>query len=247
MPRTRKSTPKKPLPPAMHIYCEGLKTEPYYIESFIQFFHPTHRNIVVVEQTNKNTPLQLVETAINAKAIGSENDVYWVVFDREAINKYPDKLHLEARQKADSAGINIGFSNICFELWLLMHFVSSNASYSNCDDLLKNSVLKNKLQDVGISKYDKALPYIFDRLKDKIPDAITNSMRINLSSIATASVGKDQPHHLNPYCDLFELFVDMQNFINKENSVRKRESDDDKIQNINETIEYFKEKLKIKI
>lgn len=245
MPKTRKNTHTKTLPPAMHIYCEGLKTEPYYIKSFVQFFHSTHRDILIVEQTNKNTPVQLVETAINAKALGNKDDVYWVVFDREAISKYSDTLHLEARQKAIGGNINIGFSNICFELWLLMHFVNSNASYSNCDDLLKNSVLKSKLREVGISEYDKALPYIFDRLKDKIPDALTNSMRINLSSIETASVGKDQPHHLNPYCDLFELFVDMQNFINKKDSVRERKSDDQK-NNITEAIKYFKEKLKVK-
>lgn len=96
MPKAKKSKNNKPVKPAFHIYCEGEKTEPYYIKGFIEHFYSSYRNILIIENTNKNTPVQLVEEAINAKKIGAPNDIYWVVFDRESTSKYSLKYHNDA-------------------------------------------------------------------------------------------------------------------------------------------------------
>jgi len=87
---------KIPLVPAFHIFCEGEKTEPYYIKGYISYFHSEKRNIILVEDTKKNTPVQLVEVAVNHKASSPSGDIYWVVFDRESITKYSHELHLKA-------------------------------------------------------------------------------------------------------------------------------------------------------
>jgi len=207
--------------PAFHIFCEGEKTEPYYIRGYISHFHSEHRNILIVENSKKNTPVQLVEEAIIHKAKGNTDDIYWAVFDRESVNKYSHKLHVEARSLANKHHIEIAFSNVCFEQWLLLHLTYSTAGYESCDDLLNRSPLKSLLKKKGINDYNKGLACLFDSLKNEIDDAITNSTRVNKNALKTAENGKTIPPYLNPYTDVHELLIDIDNFIFKKDSCRK--------------------------
>jgi len=211
-----------PVKPVFHIFCEGEKTEPYYIKGYISHFHSEYRNIIIVENTKKNTPVQLVETAINHKSRENVQDIYWVVFDRESVTKYPHKLHLTARSLAARNNIEIAFSNVCFEIWLLFHLTYSTASYDSCDDLLKNSPLESLLKKKGIKSYDKGLVYLFDSLKNDIEKAKKNSIKINEAAFKTAEKGKTSPCYLNPYTDVHELFIDIDNFVSKKDSCRKQ-------------------------
>jgi hypothetical protein len=219
VPKPKKSN-KQSVKPVFKMFCEGEKTEPLYIKGYINYFHSDKRSIIVVEDTNKNTPVQLVDVAINAKAQGNDKDVIWVVFDRESEVKYGHELHAEARQKALANGIQIAFSNVCFEFWILLHFRYTAGSYSSYDDLKNNSSLSNDLLTIGIKNYDKALPILFDKLKDLVPDAIYNSKRLMIQALETAEKGKSAPHYLNPYVDVHEMFLDMKMFIDGKKSVR---------------------------
>jgi len=168
--------------------------------------------------------VQLVEVAIEHKKTTTKNDIYWVVFDRESIAKYSHSLHLEARNLANKNNIEIGFSNVCFEFWLLIHMEYSTASYDSCSDLLAQSNLKSALKKRGIDNYDKGFAYLFDTLKNDsgVERAIKNAAKVNKSVLESAESGKDLPHFLNPYTDVHDLFVDMDNFINNKPSVRKK-------------------------
>ncbi|EGQ9831740.1 RloB domain-containing protein [Vibrio vulnificus] len=218
-----KKKPKKNIPvlPVFRMFCEGEKTEPLYIKGYIDHFHSEKRNVIVVEDSNKNTPVQLVDIAVDAKKCGHKDDVIWVVFDRESEAKYSHELHAKARKKADDNGIEIAFTNVCFEYWLLLHFVYTTASYSSCDDLLKNSPLKEELKKIGIESYDKGYASLFDKLKDKIPQAFENSKKLRKHVMRDADPAKTAPHHLNPYVDTDEMFLDIKNFIDKKGSVRQ--------------------------
>ena len=202
------------------MFCEGEKTEPLYIRGYINHFHSEKRNIILVEDTNKNTPVQLVDEAITAKNQGNENDIIWVVFDRESEAKYSHELHQQARQKANANGIKIAFSNVCFEYWILLHFGFTAGSFGSYDDLKRNSALSRHLNNIGISNYDKAFPTLFDKIKEKVPDAITNSNRLKRQALASAEPGREAPHFLNPYIDVQDMFLDMKNFLEGRPSVR---------------------------
>lgn len=219
----KKPKNKIPLIPAFHIFCEGGKTEPYYIRGYIDNYHSENKNLLLVEDTKKNTPVQLVEVAIDHKKTTTKDDIYWVVFDRESTVKYSNELHLKARNLANKNNIEIAFSNVCFELWLLLHMDYSAASYDCCDDLLKNSKLKSLLRDRGINDYDKGFALLFDTLKneDGVSNAMRNSDKLRKFVLAGAEQGKEQPHQINPYIDVQDMFTDMDNFINGEPSIRK--------------------------
>jgi len=220
VPKKKKSNSQS-VKPVFKMFCEGEKTEPLYIRGYINHFHSDKRSIIVVENTNKNTPVQLVEVAITAKKQGSGDDVVWVVFDRESEAKYSHELHAQARAKALANGIQIAFSNVCFEFWILLHFGYTSGCYSSYDDLKKKSALISKLKEVGIQNYDKASPMLFDKVKELIPDAIKNSERLKDQVIKASDIGKAAPHHLNPYVDVHEMFLDMKNFIEGKKSVRE--------------------------
>jgi hypothetical protein len=202
-----KNVKSKNLSPVLHIYCEGEKTEPIYLKKYIEQKHPGNRKLKVIkiEDTNKNTPTQLVKEAVNNKNNCPKNDSFWVVYDREAVNKYPDSLHQQAVTEANSNGIKIALSNVCFEIWLLLHFENGGKPYSNYDDLLKTSSLKKHLKNLGVSKYDKANHNIFDLLSDRIDDARNRAVAMNKATQKSAPNNCTEPHLLNPYCDVHKL------------------------------------------
>jgi RloB-like protein len=204
MPKPRKDSNEKPLK-TLRIFCEGEQTEPNYLKGFIKTLDDGARRLV--EDTNKNTPVQLVNAAIAFKDSPNSlpDDEFWVVYDRESTAKYSDTLHAEARQKAASAGIQIAICNVCFEYWLLLHFVDTDAPYSSCDDLMKNSALKGQFKQVCGHDYDKSARFLFDKVKEYIPEARERAQRLNNNGKQNADPTRSEPHHINPYVGIVEL------------------------------------------
>ncbi|MBQ0713039.1 MAG: RloB domain-containing protein [Porticoccus sp.] len=218
MPRPRRNASKK-LRPVLHIFCEGEKTEPNYINGYLRKFHASNRllKVIKVEKTDKNTPVQLVEEAIKLKEDKDTPalDFFWVVYDREAESKYSDTLHREALDKAQGKNIKVSLTTICFEVWLLLHFSDTAAPYSSCSDLLKNSSLNDELNKLGIKKYDKASNDIFELISDRIPDARVRAERMNDAIIKSSSHNKDHPYSLNPYTGVHLLLDAIDDFVEK--------------------------------
>jgi hypothetical protein len=214
MPKPR-SKKIRSLPNVFHIYCEGEKTEPLYLEKYIQDLDRRERKRVIqIEPTKKNTPVQLVEVAIKHKTSAAcpEGDIFWVVFDRESTVKYSEKLHDEAYDKANAANINIALSTVCFEQWILLHFISSTAPYSSYDDLIKRSPLSREFKKISKKSYEKGSADTYMYLKGQIGKARIRAARANATVKAAACHGRTRPHHLNPYTDLPALLDAIDSF-----------------------------------
>lgn len=206
--------------PRLHIFCEGEKTEPNYLKGYIErkFSENNRLKVIDIEPTKKNTPKQLVDVAVKAKSLAKEqlllDDVFWVVYDREAIHKYTDALHSDALTKADKNGVFVALSNVCFEIWLLFHFSDSTTAYTNYDDLISNSQLRNHLKQKGILKYEKANKELFRFLTEEdIERARENSKKVN-NYIKSCS-HKEKPFQLNPYSNMYELLDVIDEFASK--------------------------------
>lgn len=151
MPKPRHA--KRFLRPVFYIFCEGGKTEPYYLDHYIkkhcaggrtvQVNQPKLTDIVKIPKTNKTDPNSLVGLAIKQKEKSPlpDKDCYWCAFDREAENEVAACIPIKAMEKATANGIKVAFSNVCFEVWLLLHKQAGCAPYGSCDDLLKRSKL----------------------------------------------------------------------------------------------------------
>jgi hypothetical protein len=197
------------LAPVMHIYCEGTNTEPLYLRKYLDTYWAgdRRRELVRLENTKKNTPLQLVQEAVKHKMGKScpEGDVFWVVYDRESDAKYTDNLHEQASAMASANGINIALSNVCFELWVFLHLKDNTAPFKSYDDLMAVSDLKKELKKVGVDKYDKSDSVLFDKIKGGIGLARQRAPKMNKHTLSVAPKGVTGPHRLNPYTDMHKL------------------------------------------
>lgn len=205
----KKSSAIRALPAVMHIYCEGEKTEPNYINKYIAGkFTDRRRKVVQVEATKKNTPIQLVEVALQHKNSHDcpNHDEFWVVYDREAPAKYLDELHKKALDLAVKNNINVALSNVCFELWLLLHFKGNTAPYASYNDLMASSDFRSELLKAGISDYEKGNTAIFDVVLSRLNTAKTRAIAMNQHTLSSAANGKNKPYQLNPYTDVYLLF-----------------------------------------
>lgn len=204
------------LPRKMHVYCEGAKTEPNYIQSYINSRNDSSlRSVVRIEDTSKNTAVQLVEEAISDKKSGKHpaGDVYWVVYDRESVSKYPDAFHAKAYASAKANDINIALSNVCFEYWLLLHFTNTNAPYSSFSDLIAQSALKAHIRDLTGKSYEKGSREIYGILSNQISVARSRAISINSQTLAASPPGANKPYQLNPYTDIPALLEAIDSFI----------------------------------
>jgi hypothetical protein len=130
-------------------------TEPEYIEGFRVAQGTTTVRVHVVAPGGD--PLALVETAASmrdaaearARRSGDPNEAFdeaWCVFDVDTHERFG-----QGRRAAEAAGIRVAISNPCFELWLLLHFVS-HAAHVSADEVRRR--LRRHLP-----KYDKHVRY----------------------------------------------------------------------------------------
>jgi hypothetical protein len=212
MPRTRRK--KEPeLEKRLRIFCEGEKTEPYYLKDYLRNFKDDRKASVEIMNCNKNTPVQLVEAAIKFKNSPRSiiGDVFWVVYDRESVAKYSREFHMQAWSTASQNNIEVALSNVCFEFWLLLHFVNSATPYSSCSDLLKNSALSDRVEQACGQKYDKTSAVLFEQIKDHISSARTRAEAINTQGLMAAG-SQAMPFDINPYTDVHKLLDEIDGF-----------------------------------
>ncbi|WP_019868422.1 RloB family protein [Methylovulum miyakonense] len=211
MPKPRKGRSEQQLKPLLRIYCEGAKTEPNYIQGYLDKFFPTNRRLKVVkiEDTKKNTPKELVGVAVNAKKLANKtglSDLFWVVYDRESQQKYSDALHHNAYDTAQKHNVSVALSNVCFEIWLILHLEDTTAPYSCYDDLRSNSSLRKHLKIRGIQDYDKGAEDIFNFFsEEEIKNARDRAYRMNIQTQQSANSSQTKPYQLNPYTDVYKL------------------------------------------
>lgn len=192
MPKKRKPQELKPLK-TLRIFCEGECTEPNYLNGYIKTLSDQNRKTVVkIQKTRKNTAIQLVDAAILSKKSSAyfADDEFWVVYDRESVGKYSDKLHDAARVKASKAGINIALCNVCFEYWILIHFVDTDAPFSSYDDLIGTSALRAQIKARFGCDYEKSARSIFELLKPHLSDARARAKRLNAKGLGSGLIDR---------------------------------------------------------
>lgn len=201
----------RPLENKIHIFCEGEKTEPLYIENYIEDAGKNGK--VEVVPTRKNTPIQLVNRAIKLKKSSDfiEGDKIWVVYDRESTSKIPTKTHCSAFKKAKDNGINVALSNVCFEYWVLLHFEYTDRPYTSFDNLMRDSNLKKHLRELGINTYDKGDDILYFKICGNINTAKKRAQRLMKNSKEFNPKGSN-PYDINPSTNIYELLLDIDNF-----------------------------------
>ena len=202
----RKKITKRPLAPVLHIFCEGSATEPNYLERYKDLFC-RNKAAIRVERNDKTTPIQLVEIAAQMKnsSQAQPDDEFWVVYDRESPVHTSEKAHQEARDLALKSGVRIALSNVCFEVWLLMHFQATCAACDTCDVLTGRADFKK-----WFPGYEKGAGCTLTR--EQIEKARENARRMNDRTIKGADRSWTVPSKWNPYTKVNELLDAIDSF-----------------------------------
>ncbi|MEW2298995.1 RloB family protein [Streptomyces sp. NPDC006655] len=187
----------------VHVFSEGLVTEPSYIE-IIKGYAPT----VDVRIANANAPgsrrkpLKLVEAAVElmdterrtAKRSGLERKFWpqvWCLFDRDQHDGIETAL-----KQAREGGVRVAFSHPCFEVWRLLHHKAVTGSFSgSCGQVVTRLPFARDPKDGADIKL--VLPH---QVVGRYPEARRNALQMNAQhGDHVALVNRD------PYTDVHEF------------------------------------------
>lgn len=152
-----------------YILTNGKETEKNYFELI-----KSKKSIYDVKiEYHNDDPLNLVRIA--SRLVKQANQV-WCVFDID--NTFEENSLIPAIKLAEENNINIAFSNIAFEVWLLSHYkqaekrMDNNQLIKEIDDLCKKEL---KISN-GYDKSNKELlkTYFIPKIKDAITNAKIN-------------------------------------------------------------------------
>ncbi len=191
MRQSRRKPKKRALKTTVYIICEGKNTEPNYFKRIKeQIEAQTSKYWVLVElvDTDQTDALGLVELARHYK--GEYTEV-WVVFDKNGYTKHPQAFAL-----AQEEGIQIAFSSISFETWVLLHFEKSQEAFRKSAELVH--YLKASGHFPGYDK--KAHTDTYPHLAPWLDRAYENAAWLRYLS---SKANPDSPiYQLNPYTDV---------------------------------------------
>ncbi|RKT51830.1 RloB family protein [Saccharothrix australiensis] len=121
----RRKTATRPERKTIVVFCEGVASEPDYINALKRLPEIRGNTAISIEiDPGQGVPLTLVQLAI-ARAADEEVDECWCVFDVEWPKHHPNLQ--QAIRLAGEHGIRLAVSNPCFELWLALHFEDCTA------------------------------------------------------------------------------------------------------------------------
>lgn len=110
------------------IYCEGENTEPGYFRALRRHLRSA---LIEIEVEPTGAPITIAERAVSrARSEGlakpsrkrpansyETGDQVWAVFDRDEHEHFNKAVAL-----CEQHGVQVGRSNPCFEIWLILHF-----------------------------------------------------------------------------------------------------------------------------
>lgn len=99
------------------VFTDTKATEKYYFEGLYKNLPEELKYKLRVEVVPKIKTGKLVEECQNTLNNDAQYRKGWIVFDRDQVENFDDII-----DKAQRQGINIGWSNPCFEIWLYAYY-----------------------------------------------------------------------------------------------------------------------------
>ena len=192
------------LPLFTYIICEGVKTEPNYISGFANAINIKYRDMssgqrVIVKGTGRNTKSLLRYARKQVNDEFPQAAVVWLMYYKD---DFPyddfDNTQFSAETRKDSRQYKVAWSNLCIELWFVLHFqeLVANIGRDQYRQILKQYF-----------NYEKNQADIYDVLKDNLADAIKRAKRLY------ASYGELPPSQRCPATRVFEMVEALQQYL----------------------------------
>lgn len=199
--RKRKSK-KLNLRPTVRIYCEG-KTEENYFNMLKQKYHQANVSInsrySIKVKAMARSGMALLHDVLENPKLNIQDKIY-LVFDHDE-HSQQELLECFDLAKKSKYDITILFSNICFEVWILMHFEPVSAAYTRPQLFSKLSGKQYFNEEYSRNKGQK-----INILRDKVSTAVKNANRISSPNDESTKIIKKDPYtNVNLYLkDIFQ-------------------------------------------
>lgn len=178
----------KSIKKTIYIFTEG-ETEKNYFSILNQKYNSSATVKVSISHASKQG-MALLKHAIGTintlkKTDRSNLGGAYIIFDKDEI---PHNDIETVLKEAKEANIHIGFSNSCFEVWLLAHFIIPNHSHTKQKIY---EALENKLKCTQYARDHKNNRQLLKLLEDHVSTAIQNTSSMEA---LTQMVIKQEPY-----------------------------------------------------
>lgn len=215
MPRSAKdkrTRPQQRIGSRIYIICEGQNTEVDYFERYANLIHDTHTCQIIHPEAT--TPEALVRETVKIKQLrGFDDDVFWVVFDKEQSSDRSKASIRRAYELAGANGIRIAISCVCFEVWLLLHMKNSKPRpFLSASELLKSSDFRGFLTKYKLPTNTKSKMASMSLMKE-----LVTQERVKQAKKLAKQMDRDwkqidpekKPYELDSYTNVHELIDDI--------------------------------------
>ncbi len=187
------------------IACEGICTEPNYINGLVRFEKANRRiadgTVVKIASHQHSDPFGVLEDLLNTPNKNSYDEC-WIVIDRDetelkgkGFGGHTEENFNKALDECMKYNVDVACSNPCFELWIVLHFEFRDTACSR-NDIQKRALKKvNSIlqKDKQLKKVDdlKTIENLYILLKDRVVTARRNAEKIktNESNKSNPSTG----------------------------------------------------------
>lgn len=113
----------------------------------------------LIIKVSKTKTANLVNEALSQAALQPQYGEPWIIFDRDQVKNFDDII-----QDAETAGINVGWSNPCIEIWFSAYFGTMPSYQTSTDccggfETLYERATKQKYQKADKEIYSKLCRY----------------------------------------------------------------------------------------
>lgn len=201
-----------------YIFCEGQQTEPLYFGAFKKLIeeNPIYKDMVMIEiepcQAETMRVIGMAEEYVKKNAITKGQ--IWCVYDKDGFppERFNGVVERTETLNKDNPELqyHAAWSNECIELWFILHFVFYTANNHRSEYI---DFLNKKFEELGIGKYQKNMPNIFDILLEHGDSklAIRYAKRI-----IKDNEGKT-PTEIAPGTKVYELVEELAKYLSEEN------------------------------
>jgi hypothetical protein len=200
---------------SVYILTEGETEEAYFsriaeiVGSDTEWIYSVTVEVREIIRGSKTDPVHMVNEAKRKK---KEYDEVWVVFDKD---RERDNENKRALDNASKSKVNVAFSSISFEHWLILYFerkdfaffrsdCESRGEVCNCNGLICASTY---LKTAALyPTFKKGYSLIYDDIQAKNAIAIENAAWLRMQRRPYS-----EKHILNPYTDVDKLLCELLN------------------------------------
>ena len=193
--RNAKYATREPVLAYYLIVTDTKETEKNYFEGLRDSIPPELRRRIVVHVETAKTTYSLVERTQELCSSQAQQRIPWVVFDRDQVKDFDGII-----QEAESKDIHAGWSNPCFEIWMMAYFGTMPAIPNSWTCIER---FKDRFQRITGQEYEKNESAIFRKLNEH--GSFETAYRLAEQNLSRAIKDERKPSEAFPACTVHYL------------------------------------------